>query len=183
MVPKPDDDPKLDDETDDEPDDEGDDEPEPGTLYFGEDDSRGCAPKLSTFETSRVPPPSAAFSGPAARSIRVESRIVLFSFTLPLAQFGPQSGALLPGVVIAWSVWRAEGARTKVRPGAHPLPRCSLPWHRTPMGCSLPPPLPLACRQRATEEDPHQTSPRRSLNQAPTTRRPCPGGGGVISRA
>jgi hypothetical protein len=71
MVPKPDDDPKLDDETDDEPDeepdeepdDEGDDEPEPGTLYFGEDDSRGCAPKLSTFETSRVPAPSAAFPG------------------------------------------------------------------------------------------------------------------------
>jgi hypothetical protein len=54
MVPEPNDDPKPDDEpddeTDDEPDkepddepdderdDERDDEPEPGTLYFGEDD-------------------------------------------------------------------------------------------------------------------------------------------------
>ena len=34
MVPEPNDDPKP----DDEPDDERDDEPEPGTLYFGEDD-------------------------------------------------------------------------------------------------------------------------------------------------
>ena len=50
MVPEPNDDPKPDDEPDDEtddepdeepddePDDERDDEPEPGTLYFGEDD-------------------------------------------------------------------------------------------------------------------------------------------------
>jgi hypothetical protein len=38
-----------------------------------------------------------------------------------------------------------------------------MPWHRTPMGCSLPHPLPLARRQRATEEYPHRTSPRRSL--------------------
>jgi hypothetical protein len=46
MVPEPNDDPnpdeEPDDETDDEPeddpDDERDDEPEPGTLYFGEDD-------------------------------------------------------------------------------------------------------------------------------------------------
>jgi hypothetical protein len=40
MVPEPNDDPKP----DDEPDEEGDDEPESGTLYFGEDDSRECAP-------------------------------------------------------------------------------------------------------------------------------------------
>jgi hypothetical protein len=50
MVPEPNDDPKPydepddetddepDEEPDDEPDDERDDEPEPGTLYFGEDD-------------------------------------------------------------------------------------------------------------------------------------------------
>jgi hypothetical protein len=41
MVPEPNDDPKP----DDEPDDERDDEPEPGTLYFGEDDgwtARSC---------------------------------------------------------------------------------------------------------------------------------------------
>jgi hypothetical protein len=42
MVPEPNDDPKPDDEPDEEPDDEPDeerdDEPEPGTLYFGEDD-------------------------------------------------------------------------------------------------------------------------------------------------
>jgi hypothetical protein len=57
MVPEPNDDPKRDDEPDDEtddepdeepdnePDDERDDEPEPGTLYFGEDDgwtARSC---------------------------------------------------------------------------------------------------------------------------------------------
>ena len=48
MVPEPNDDPKPDDEPDEERDDEperettsrtrNDDEPEPGTLYFGEDD-------------------------------------------------------------------------------------------------------------------------------------------------
>jgi hypothetical protein len=80
-----------------------------------------------------------------------------------LAQFGPESGALLPGGVIAWSVWCAEGARTKARPCDRPLPRCSLPWHRIPIGCSLPHPLPLARCQCATEEDPHHASPRRSL--------------------
>jgi hypothetical protein len=49
--PKPDDEPddetddEPDEERDDKPDDEGDDEPEPGTLYFGEDDGwtgRSC---------------------------------------------------------------------------------------------------------------------------------------------
>jgi hypothetical protein len=45
IVPEPNDDPKPDDEPDDEPDEERDDEPEPGTLYFGEDDgwtARSC---------------------------------------------------------------------------------------------------------------------------------------------
>jgi hypothetical protein len=45
MVPEPNDGPKPDDEPDDEPHDQRDDEPEPGTLYFGEDDgwtARSC---------------------------------------------------------------------------------------------------------------------------------------------
>ena len=109
---------------------------------------------------------------------------MLFSFTLALAQFGPESGPLLPGVVIAWSIWQAQLGPNEPRPPDRPLPSCSLPRHRTPMGCSLPHPLPLARRQRATEREYHIGRHLvAALNQAPTTRRLCPRGGGVISRA
>jgi hypothetical protein len=61
-VPEPNDDPKL----DDEPDDEGDDEPEPGTLYFGEQD--GWTAQSRCSPTSR--PSRQAERAPWARRIR-----------------------------------------------------------------------------------------------------------------
>jgi hypothetical protein len=64
--PKPDDEPddetddEPDEERDDEPDDEGDDEPEPGTLYFGENDgwtarSRCSPPPRPGRQAERAP--------------------------------------------------------------------------------------------------------------------------------
>jgi hypothetical protein len=61
MVPEPDDDPKPDDEPDEERDDKpDDDEPEPGTLYFGEEDGwtaqSRCSPtSRSSREAERAP--------------------------------------------------------------------------------------------------------------------------------
>ena len=65
-VPKPDDEPddetddEADEERDDEPDNEGDDEPEPGTLYFGENDgwtARSCCspPPRPSRQAERAP--------------------------------------------------------------------------------------------------------------------------------
>jgi len=64
--PKPDDEPddetddEPDEERDDEPDDEGDDEPEPGTLYFAENDgwrarSRRSPPSRPSRHAARAP--------------------------------------------------------------------------------------------------------------------------------